>query len=80
MIHVVQNQMKYVLLNKQVRNITLVQLRYQICGVYQIVNDMSVYYYFSETKKKTLRFLNNIWLNWSIHRIFTKYDQLGQQA
>ena len=36
-------------LNKRPHDISLAQLRDQICSVYQTVNDVSVYY-FSETK------------------------------
>ena len=55
MINVVQNQMKCILLKERPRDIFLVQLRGQICRVYQIVNDVSVI-----TFKTPLRFSNNI--------------------
>ena len=38
---------------ERLHDISLVQLRDQICSVYQSVNEMSVCYYFSETKKPT---------------------------
>ena len=50
MIHEAQNQMKCILLSKQLRDISLARIRDQICCVYQTVNDMSVSSYFSETK------------------------------
>ena len=54
MIHVVQNQMKCIVLNERPRNISLDQLRDLICLVYQTVNDVSVcYLHFSEMKKPT---------------------------
>ena len=48
MIHEAQNQMKCILLSKQLRDISLALIRDQICRVYQTVNDISSY--FSETK------------------------------
>ena len=46
MIHVVKNQLKYILLNERPRDL--------ICRVYPTVNDVSVcYLHFSETKKPT---------------------------
>ena len=54
MIHVLQNQMKRILLNERPRDISVVQLRDLICRVYQTVNDVSVcYFLFLETKKST---------------------------
>ena len=52
-------QMKCTLLNERLCDISLVQLRDQICSVYQTVNGVSGCYYFLETKK-LLRFSNNI--------------------
>ena len=53
-------------LNKRPHDISLARLCDQICWVYQTVNDVSVCYYFSETK------ISKTWLkNRSINRIFT---------
>ena len=46
--------MKCILLNKQPRDISLARFRYQICRVYQPVNDAC--YYFS--KNMTIKSIN----------------------
>ena len=55
-----KSQMKCILLKKRPCDISVVRLRDLICRVYQSVNDVSVCLHFSERKKKTLRFLNNM--------------------
>ena len=62
MIHVVENQMKFILLNERPRDISLGQLRDKLCCVYQIVNECHSVIILRD-EKDPLRFSNYIWLN-----------------
>ena len=55
MIHNIQNQMKCILLNKWLHDISLAQFRDQICLAvnYQTVNDVSACYYFQTDENLT---------------------------
>ena len=63
------------LLGERPRDIYRVQLRDQICSVYQTVNDVSTVNIHTFRGKKAQQHINRL-----INRIFIKYDLLDQRS